>query len=53
VFGEIPSTLIGKLTDQIFDIGGFNTTSAGAATDLAASLFSHRLFIANGVTVRA
>jgi hypothetical protein len=40
IFGEIPSTLIGKLTDQIFDIGGFDTTSAGAATDLAASASS-------------
>ena len=37
IFGEIPSTLIGKLTDQIFDIGGFDTASAGAATDGAAS----------------
>jgi hypothetical protein len=37
VFGEIPSTLIGKLTDQIFDIGGFDTASASAATDGAAS----------------
>jgi hypothetical protein len=40
IFGEIPSTLIGKLTDQIFDIGGFDTTSASAATDLAASASS-------------
>jgi hypothetical protein len=37
IFGEIPSTIIGKLTDQIFDIGGFDTASTGAATDLAAS----------------
>jgi hypothetical protein len=37
IFGEIPSTLIGKLTDQIFDIGGFDTASASAATDGAAS----------------
>ncbi|MGA8332479.1 MAG: hypothetical protein WB777_24815 [Mycobacterium sp.] len=40
IFGEIPSTLIGKLTDQIFDIGGFDTASVGAATDLAASASS-------------
>lgn len=40
LFGEIPSTVIGKLTDQIFDIGGFDTTSAGAATDVAASAAS-------------
>jgi hypothetical protein len=40
IFGEIPTTLIGKLTDQIFDIGGFDTASAGAATDLAASASS-------------
>jgi hypothetical protein len=40
IFGEIPSTLIGKLTDQIFDIGGFDTASASAATDLAASASS-------------
>ncbi|WP_343577233.1 hypothetical protein [Mycobacterium sp.] len=40
IFGEIPSTLIGKLTDQIFDIGGFDTSGAGAATDLAASASS-------------
>jgi hypothetical protein len=37
IFGEIPSTLIGKLTDQIFDIGGFDTASAGAAVDVATS----------------
>ena len=38
IFGEIPSTLIGKLTDQIFDIGGFDTTSASAAAaDVASS----------------
>jgi hypothetical protein len=37
IFGELPSTLIGKLTDQIFDIGGFDTASASAATDGAAS----------------
>jgi hypothetical protein len=40
IFGEIPSTLIGKLTDQIFDIGGFDTASASAATDLASSASS-------------
>jgi hypothetical protein len=40
VFGEIPSTLIGKLTDQIFDIGGFDTASASAATDVATSASS-------------
>jgi hypothetical protein len=40
IFGEIPSTLVGKLTDQIFDIGGFDTASASAATDLAASASS-------------
>jgi hypothetical protein len=37
IFGELPSTLIGKLTDQIFDIGGFDTASASAATDGAAA----------------
>ena len=36
-FGEIPSTLIGKLTDQIL---GYDILSAGAATDLAASASS-------------
>jgi len=40
IFGEIPSTLIGKLTDQIFDIGGFDTSSAGAAADVATSAAS-------------
>lgn len=40
IFGEIPSTLVGKLTDQIFNIGGFDTTSPAAATDLAASAAS-------------
>ena len=40
IFGEIPSTLIGKLTDQIFDIGGFDTTSASAAADVATSAAS-------------
>jgi hypothetical protein len=40
IFGEIPSTIIGKLTDQIFDIGGFDTASAGAAADVAASASS-------------
>jgi hypothetical protein len=40
IFGEIPSTVIGKLTDQIFDIGGFDSTGAGAATDLATSASS-------------
>ncbi len=40
IFGEIPSTLIGKLTDQIFDIGGFDTASAGAAADVATSAAS-------------
>jgi hypothetical protein len=34
IFGEIPSTLIGKLTDQIL---GYDIASPGAATDLAAS----------------
>jgi hypothetical protein len=37
IFGEIPSTFIGKLTDQIFDIGGFDTASASAAADAATS----------------
>jgi hypothetical protein len=37
IFGEIPSTLIGKLTDQIFDIGGFDSAGAAAATDVASS----------------
>lgn len=37
IFGLIPSTLVGKLADQIFDIGGFDTTSAGATTDVATS----------------
>jgi hypothetical protein len=37
IFGEIPSTLIGKLTDQIFDIGGFDSASASAAADVATS----------------
>lgn len=37
IFGEIPSTLIGKLTDQVFDIGGFDSTGAGAAAEVAAS----------------
>lgn len=40
IFGEIPSTLIGKLTDQIFDIGGFDTGGAGAAADIATSAAS-------------
>ncbi len=37
IFGEIPSTLIGKLTDQIL---GYDIASPGAATDLAASASS-------------
>jgi hypothetical protein len=37
IFGEIPSTLIGKLTDQIFDIGGFDSASASSAADVATS----------------
>ncbi|WP_156751252.1 hypothetical protein [Mycobacterium sp. 1245111.1] len=37
IFGEIPSTIIGKLTDQIFDIGGFDTGGAGTAADIATS----------------
>lgn len=37
IFGEIPSTVIGKLTDQIFDVGGFDSASASATTDLATS----------------
>lgn len=37
LLGEIPATVIGKLIDQIFDIGGFDTTSAGAGTEVAAS----------------
>jgi hypothetical protein len=37
LFGFIPSEVIGKLTDQIFDIGGFDTASASAAADIATS----------------
>jgi hypothetical protein len=37
IFGEIPSSVIGKLTDQIFDIGGFDTGGASAAADIATS----------------
>jgi hypothetical protein len=40
IFGEIPSTLIGKLTDQIFDIGGFDSASASAAADASTSASS-------------
>lgn len=38
IFGEIPSTIVGKLTDQIFDIGGFDSTASPAAADLTSSL---------------
>lgn len=37
IFGEIPSTIIGKLTDQIFDVGGFDTGGAGAAAEIVTS----------------
>ena len=33
----VPANVIGKLTDQIFDIGGFDTASASAAADVATS----------------
>jgi len=37
IFGEIPSTLVGKLTDQVFDIGGFDTTGAASGASSAAA----------------
>jgi hypothetical protein len=40
IFGEIPSAFVGKLTDQIFDIGGFDSTSASAAADALTSASS-------------
>ena len=37
---SLPANVIGEVIDQIFGIGGFDSTSAGAATDVAASASS-------------
>ncbi|KAA8969197.1 hypothetical protein [Mycobacterium sp.] len=40
-FDEIPSTVIGKSIDEIFDVGGYDSTSASAAaSDAAIGAFS-------------
>ncbi len=40
LFDSVPDNAIGKLVDQVFDVGGYDTASAGAATDLATSAAS-------------
>jgi hypothetical protein len=40
LFNILPAEVAGKLIDQLFDLGGFDTTSASAAADVATSASS-------------